>query len=148
VTAGHDRPPPRAAGPELLALAQWEEFVAWLLDHCAKWPKSARFTLTQRVENHALDVVEELVVARYEPRGRLERLREVNLRLERMRFLLRLAVGARTMPKAGFETALRRIDEVGRMLHGWRTALAAGRGVSSGANAPTAVADAAHEAAP
>jgi len=27
------------------------------------------------------------------------------------------------MPSAGFETAMRGIDELGRMVHGWRVAL-------------------------
>lgn len=121
------RPAPREAGPELLVLAKWEEFARWLLDHTAKWPKSARFTLTQRVENHALDVTEELVQARYEPRGRLERLRRLNLVFERLRFLFRIACETRIMPKKGFETAMRSVDEAGRMLHGWRQTLA-GRG--------------------
>jgi hypothetical protein len=59
-----DRPPAREAGPELLVLQRWEEFTGWLLAHTARWPKSARFTLCQRVQNHALDVTELLVVAR------------------------------------------------------------------------------------
>ena len=57
----------------------------------AGWPKSARFTLTQRLDNHVLDVVEMLVQARYEPGVRRRLLPAINLRLERMRFLLRLA---------------------------------------------------------
>jgi hypothetical protein len=44
-----DRPAAKEAGPELLVLARWEEFTGWLLDHTGRWPKSARFTLTQRV---------------------------------------------------------------------------------------------------
>jgi hypothetical protein len=63
-----------------------------------KWPKSVRFTLTQRIENLALDVVEDLVVARYRREGRGARLAAVNLRLERMRHLLRLAKGAGRPP--------------------------------------------------
>jgi len=117
------RPKAREAGPELLLLAKWEEFTGWLLDHTAKWPKSARFTLTQRIENHALDITEILVQARYQPRGRGLRLEDANLRLERMRFLLRLARRAQVESPKGFESALRGIDEAGRMLHGWRTAL-------------------------
>lgn len=117
------RPKAREAGPELLVLRRWEEFTGWLLEHTAKWPKSARFTLTQRVENHALDVTEELVAARYEPGARAARLRSVNLVLERMRILCRIAVSARVMPKPGFETAMRGVDEAGRMVHGWRVAL-------------------------
>jgi hypothetical protein len=120
-------PPARAAGPELLVLAEWETAVAWLLGASARWPKSARFTLTQRLENHALDVLEMLVQARYQPGSRRRTLEEANLRLERMRFLLRIARGAGACAAPCFEGALRRIDETGRMIHGWRSRLAAGR---------------------
>ena len=68
----------REAGPELLVLAQWESEVQWLLEHSQRWPKSLRFTLTQRVQNHALDIVELLVQARYEPLLRAEILSECN----------------------------------------------------------------------
>lgn len=129
MTEAHfERPGPKEAGPELLILAKWEEHVAWLFVATGKWPKSARFTLTQRIENHALDVLEMLVSARYEPAGRRETLRKVNLLLERMRFLLRVARQENVMAARGFETALRGIDEAGRMLHGWREALNAPRG--------------------
>jgi len=116
-------PAPRDAGPDLLVLQRWEGFCGWLLDHTRRWPKHARATLTVRVESHALDLVEMLVEARYErgPRARL--LREANLRLERMRFLFRLARGASVMPARGFEKAMRDLDETGRMLHGWRVAI-------------------------
>ncbi len=117
------RPPAREAGTELLCLQRWEETAGWLVEHTAKWPKSARFALVQKVDNHALDVLEMLVVARYEPNERRPILREVNLRLERLRFLLRIARTRGVMPAAGFETAMRGIDELGRMVHGWRTAL-------------------------
>jgi hypothetical protein len=117
------RPPPRPADTNLLLLARWEEFSGWLLDRTAKWPKSARFTLTQRIENHALDVTEELIAARYQKRDRRQRLDDVNLRLERMRFLFRLALRARACPHRVFESSMRSLDEVGRMLHGWRSAL-------------------------
>jgi hypothetical protein len=41
-----------------------------------------------------------------------------------MRHLFRLARGAEVMPAAGFESAMRGVDETGRMLGGWRKALA------------------------
>ncbi|MEM7305780.1 MAG: four helix bundle protein [Planctomycetota bacterium] len=118
-----DRPPAREAGPELQVLARWEEHTGWLLQHTARWPKSARFTLCQRVQNHALDVTEMLVAARYRPGERARALAEANLRLERLRLLLRLAVAARVMPKRSFETAMRGIDEAGRRIHRWRATL-------------------------
>jgi len=123
VTIPSVRPGPKPAGPELLVLAQFEEFTGWLLTRTTRWPKSVRFTLTQRLENHALDVVEQLVVARYQRRGRRPRLDQVNLVLERMRHLLRLALAAGACPPTVFEKAMRELDTAGRMLHGWRTAL-------------------------
>lgn len=50
-----------------------------------------RFTLAQRIENHALDLTEMLIVARYEPSQRVSLLSDANLLLERMRHLCRLA---------------------------------------------------------
>lgn len=118
-----DRPPAASAGSDLLLLQHWEAFCGWFLLQTAKWPKSARFTLTQRLENHALDVVEMLVEARYEPRQRPGLLRSINLRLERMRFLCRLAKAGQLATPAAFERANRDLDTCGRMLHGWRVAI-------------------------
>ena len=123
MTGPATRPAPKKAGPDLLVLARMEEFTGWLLDRTAKWPKSARFTLTQRIENAALDVVEDLVAARYSRAGRRQRLDAVNLRLERLRHLFRLAKGARVCPFNVYESSIRSLDEVGRMLHGWRTSI-------------------------
>lgn len=118
-----DRPPAAAAGSDLLLLQHWEAFCSWFLLQTAKWPKSARFTLTQRLENHALDVIEMLVEARYEPRQRPGLLRCINLRLERMRFLCRLAKDGQLATPTAFERANRDLDACGRMLHGWRVAI-------------------------
>lgn len=118
------RPPARAAGPELLVLSRWEEHSAWLFAYTGRWPKSARFTLCRRVQDLALEVMEALVVARYEPRERRQVLQRANLGLERMRHVLRLALAAGVTSQRGFESALRGIDETGRMLHGWRQRVA------------------------
>ena len=124
MTLPSSRPPPREAGTELLVLSKFEAFTGWLFDRTASWPKSARFTLTQRIENHALDVVEDLVVARYQPGERRARLAAVNLRLERLRHLFRLARTAGACPFTVFESSMRAIDEAGRMVHGWRSGAA------------------------
>lgn len=117
------RPSAREAGPELLCLQKWEDTAVWLIEHTAKWPKSARFSFVQKVDNQALAILENLVAARYEPGQRRKLLREVNLRLEQLRFLLRMARAQQVMPAAGFETAMRGVDELGRMVHGWRVAI-------------------------
>lgn len=135
-----DRPPARTADNDLRVLQHWEEFTAWLLAHTGRWPKSSRFTLGQRVQNHALDLVEQLVVARYDPAHRRRILIEINLTLERMRFLFRLARDTSVMPKSGFESAMRGVDDAGRMIHGWRQAIGdratVGSGGSGGSDTP------------
>ena len=128
----------RDAEADLLVLARWEEHTAWLLDRTTRWPKAVRMTLTQRVESEALDIVALLVRARYRRRGRLEVLEEANLGLERLRYLLRFARGRCALSTHTFEAAVRGVDEVGRMLHGWRqTLVSAGsaRGTRAGAHA-------------
>ena len=119
------RPPAAQASDDLLVLQKCEELTGWLLNHTSCWPKAARFTLTQRIENHALDLLEMLVQARYEPARRAQLLGEVNLRLERMRFLSRIARSAKVESKRGYESTVRQLDEVGRMVHGWRVAIGA-----------------------
>lgn len=123
--AHHPRPKP--ACPELRVLAHWEAFVPWLLDHCGRWPRSARFSLTQRLENHALDVLKLLVVARYQPRRWADDLQQANLMLERMRFLCRIALARTFMSGRVFDKAMHDMDEAGRMIHGWRQRSGNGR---------------------
>lgn len=122
MTVSH-RPAARPARAELLVLQKAEDSAAWLFAHTQRWPKSARFVVTQRLQGHVLDVIDELVQARYERRDRAARLARANLRLERMRHLLRLAKTIGVCPARTFTGAMRRLDEIGRMLHGWRARL-------------------------
>ncbi len=121
------RPPARDAESDWLVISKWEEHLRWLLQHTSRWPRSTRFTLTQRVQNHALDVLEMLIVARYEPTRREHNLREINLTLERSRFLLRAASHSGIMSSKGFETGMRGLDETGRLVHSWRQKATASR---------------------
>ncbi len=119
---------PRDAENELLVLALWEQHTAWILDRTARWPKALRMSLTHRVENEALELVSILVRARYRRRGRSALLEEANLGLERLRYLFRFARGRSALSNRSFEAAVRGLDEVGRMLHGWRQNLQARKG--------------------
>lgn len=103
-------------------LAKFEAFTGWLLQRTARWPKHARFTLTRRLQQHALDTLDDLVVARYRRSERCARLADVNLRLQRMRHLVRLALATHVCAAATFETLQRGLDETGRMAHAWRLA--------------------------
>lgn len=96
----------------------WEAFTAWLLDRTEKFPKRLRFTLTNRLDNLTLDVFEALIEARY-TRDRARILEDLNLKLETLRLLLRIAKDRRVLDVNSFEHACRTIDTAGRMVGGW-----------------------------
>lgn len=115
-------PGPAPAQPQLLILNRWEELLPGLFELTGRFPKSLRFSLSRRVEERALGILEALVAARFRKAGRLHRLRAIDLDLDRIRRLLRLAQARGALSQRGFAKAIGKLDEVGRMLHGWRQA--------------------------
>ncbi len=75
---------------EPVIFVKWMEFLKWLLPVTAKFPKRVRFTLVNRIDNLALDLVEELVDAQY-TRDKQGALKQANLRLEKLRMLMRIS---------------------------------------------------------
>lgn len=109
---------PAGRPDDLPVFVKWTAFLGWLLPTTEKFPKRVRFTFANRIDNLALDVVEDLVEARYS-RRKAERLKAVNLKLERLRVLLRLCHDAQILPHQRYVFAARSLDEVGRMVGGW-----------------------------
>lgn len=103
---------------ELPVFVKWMEFLEWLLATTNKFPQKTRFSFGQRIEGLALDVVEDLVEARYS-RDKRALLKRANLRLEKLRVLLRLSHRMHYLSHEGYEYAARAINESGRMLGGW-----------------------------
>ncbi len=108
----------RRTGPALESMYQ---FLVWLVPTLEKFPRSQRFLLGDRIESCALDALEGLIDATYS-RNRLERLTVVNLRLEKMRFLLRLSCDLRYLDERRYEHAARAVDDIGRLVGGWMKA--------------------------
>ena len=55
----------RKKGDELPIFVAWMDFVKWLFPVTEKLPRRVRFSLADRMNNLCLDVVEDLVEARY-----------------------------------------------------------------------------------
>ena len=77
----------RSTGP---ALEKWYQFLRWLMPTVEKFPKAQKFTLGDRIQISALDVLERLIEATYS-RQATPLLAAANLALEKLRFLFRLA---------------------------------------------------------
>ena len=103
---------------ELSLFVKWLEFLKWFLPTLEKFPKKSRFTITNRIENMALDIVEFLIEAKYQREKRVV-LKKVNLSLEKMRVLLRISHDAKLISTKSYNFATKSINEVGMMLGGW-----------------------------
>jgi len=102
-------------------LEKMYQFLLWLIPTVDKFPRAQKFLLGDRIQTAALDVMEHLVKAAYS-RDKLSILNQINLQLETLRFLFRLAYDLKLMDMRRYEFASRALDDVGRMVGGWRKA--------------------------
>lgn len=103
---------------DLPIFVKWIDFLKWLLLTTEKFPKKVRFTFSDRINHLALDVVEDLIEARYS-RQKMIALKRANLSLEKIRVLLRICFESKILPYKAYEHAMVSINEVGKMLGGW-----------------------------
>ena len=106
------------ASVELPLFVHWEKTLRDILSRTEKFPKRVRFTFSSRIDNLALDVLENLVEARY-TKDKLAVLSRANLSFEKLRVLFRISHDERYLDPKGFEHVVRNIDEAGRMVGGW-----------------------------
>lgn len=97
------------------------QFLLWLIPAVEKFPRAQKFLLGDRIQTAALDVMEHLIEAAFS-HDKLAILNRANLQLEKLRCLFRLAFELKLMDLRRYEFAARALDEVGRMVGGWRKA--------------------------
>jgi len=106
----------RPMGP---ALESFYRFLLWLMPTVEKFPRSQKFVLGDRIQVTALNALDGLMEATY-TRQRRALLGRVNLDLEKLRMLFRLAFDLRLLDARRYEHAARCLDETGRLVGGWR----------------------------
>lgn len=109
----------RPAHSEFVLLLNWETFVSQLLLRTCRFPKVIRFTLTQRIENTAIEILENFVKARYRKIDRYQQLQTINLQFEKLRFLLRVAFARQACSGNQHEQLQRQLNDLGKQLGGW-----------------------------
>ena len=103
---------------ELPAVSKMYDLIKWLLPQIAKLPRAHKFTLGDRMTNLALDTLELLIQAVY-TRNKRDLLRQANLNLEKMRYLMRLCYDLDLLVLKKYEYVSREINEVGKQVGGW-----------------------------
>ena len=105
-----------------VALEETYLFLLWLIPAVEKFPRTQKFLLSDRMQTLALDVQEALIEATYS-KNSAPHLLACNLRLEKLRFLFRLAMDLRYLDLKRYEFAARAMDEIGRLVGGWMKGL-------------------------
>lgn len=100
------------------ALESHYQFILWLSPVVEKFPKTHKFTLGDRMQNLALDVLESLIEATY-TRDRARHLHHTNLGIEKLRILSRLAMDLRLLDTKRYEFVARTLNETGRFVGAW-----------------------------
>jgi hypothetical protein len=102
--------------PPIMAKAY--EASVYMMNLVEKMHRAHKFTLGDRIAALVCELLESLTVARYTS-DKAVRLKNLNLLLERLRVLLRLAKDLKAMSVKAYGQATGMVEEVGRMLGGW-----------------------------
>ena len=103
---------------EVDAITQLYDFILWFIPKIDKFPRNRRFVLGDRIEVLALEILELLIEAAY-TRRKTVLLRTANLKLEKLRYLIRLAKDLQAINLKAYGHAAKLIDSVGRSIGGW-----------------------------
>ena len=83
-------------------------------------PKAARYTLWQKSEQTALDLIEALIQTSYkQEEERIQALYEISNKLDLLKVLIRLAKDTRAIDNKQYVQIQSIIQEIGKMIGGW-----------------------------
>jgi len=110
-----------AASSAPLIVQRAYEAALWLIPKAGRIGRAHRFTIGDRLVNHSIDLVELLASAAYaSPAQRGGLLERANQKLNGMRYVLRLARDLQLLSADSYGFGAEALEEVGRMLGGWR----------------------------
>jgi hypothetical protein len=102
-----------------VAVGKAYDFVLWLLPKVERFPRSFRFTVGDRLALSGLDMLTLLVEAAYSA-NKERMLEDANRKINGIRYLLRLSKDLRLLAVDSYGFAAEQLDEIGRMIGGWR----------------------------
>jgi hypothetical protein len=103
---------------ELVVVMKTYDLILWSCNHTSRFPRQHRFVLGERLERSLYDLLETLIQAKYS-RDRKSLLDNANLKLEIIRFQVRLAKDLECLQVKSYAFAARQIDEIGKLVGGW-----------------------------
>lgn len=96
------------------------DFLLWLLPLTLKFPKAQRFLLAERLGAMALDFYDLILDAVSDSSRQPELLPQADRLLMKIRLYLRLSFDLQCFGLGQYEHASQRVEELGRLLGGWK----------------------------
>jgi hypothetical protein len=108
------------ARPQSPLFVKTYDFLLWLIPLTLKFPKSQRFLLAERLSKMALDFYDLILDAVMEPECQEEHLDAADKLLAKIRLYVRMSHDLGCISPGQLEHAARRMDEIGRLIGGWK----------------------------
>ncbi len=99
-------------------IKQYYQAVIWIQERIARFPKVERSSLVPQIGNLGLNILLLLVEAYYSKR-KLPQLQEINLKLEQLRFLMRISKDRKFLSINQYGYITKELIEIGKQLGGW-----------------------------
>ena len=103
---------------EIDAITKLYDFILWIIPKLEKFPRGQKFLIGDRIETLMLDILDILIEAAYS-RKKHEILKAANLKLEKLRYLIRLSKDLNLINIKSYEFSSRSINDVGNSVGGW-----------------------------
>ena len=96
------------------------DFYRELYSAVEKMPKKDKYTLGEKTQRAALDLIELLINAGYQEKSRKNNpLNEAAIKLDLIKILVRLGKDLKAVPTNKYLSLEEKLQEIGRMLGGW-----------------------------
>jgi len=100
-----------------------EGYLIWV-DFVPHMAKNSRYTIGNRIENKFLDLLELSYIAYFSDKNKkLEKISNCILILDTLKFLISVAWEGKIIPNKKYEESALKLDEIGKMLGGWKNSL-------------------------
>jgi len=103
---------------DLIIYQKMYDYILYAFPIVSRFPKQQRYVLGQRIETGMLEIAERIVQAN-KSRNKRPVLFEIDIRLEKLKLLIRLAKDLGMMSTRQYGLQCERLDEIGRLLGGW-----------------------------
>lgn len=103
---------------DISALTKIYALLLWLIPILEKFPRSQKFLLADRIENLLLDILE-LVISAVYSKNKKDTLKEANLTLEKLRYLIRLCKDLKYLNIKRYEYISNSVNEIGTEIGAW-----------------------------